>query len=283
MRDQYPPRVLPVRARRLAPSRCGPARRRWACRPWLRIGLASRPVAWLRGTRRDRPFAPGLRAGKAGAARQAPALAQPGTAHHLPGSPVGQGGAAGENRGGQAAPPSINAARPASAPLARTPGAPTAHPAPSPETAGRAAPSTAPSRPVPPPVVHAPQAPAPHAATPPATLGRAAPPPPRAATPPVTTPPPVAHTPSPPAVHAPPPSTVGRAPPPHAAIAPPPRPVAPGPRRPRPCMRRHPRHRGDHTRVTDFFIDIRERVARIAPAIRAQPCRRRSAMARGGV
>jgi hypothetical protein len=160
-------------------------------------------------------------------ARQAPALAQPGTAHHLPGSPVGQGGAAGENRGGQAAPPSINAARPAPAPLARTPGAPTAHPAPSPETAGRAAPSTAPSRPVPPPVVHAPQAPAPHAATPPATLGRAAPPPPRAATPHVTTPPPVAHTPSPPAVHAPPPSTVGRAPPPHAAIAPPPRPVAP--------------------------------------------------------
>jgi hypothetical protein len=160
-------------------------------------------------------------------ARQAPALAQPGTAHHLPGSPVGQGGTAGENRGGQAAPPSINAARPAPAPLARTPGAPTAHPAPSPETAGRAAPSTAPSRPVPPPVVHAPQAPAPHAATPPATLGRAAPPPPRAATPHVTTPPPVAHTPSPPAVHAPPPSTVGRAPPPHAAIAPPPRPVAP--------------------------------------------------------
>lgn len=160
-------------------------------------------------------------------ARQAPALAQPGTAHHLPGSPVGQGGAAGENRGGQAAPPSINAARPAPAPLARTPGAPTAHPAPSPETAGRAAPSTAPSRPVPPPVVHAPQAPAPHAATPPATLGRAAPPPPRAATPHVTTPPPVAHTPSPPAIHAPPPSTVGRAPPPHAAIAPPPRPVAP--------------------------------------------------------
>ena len=160
-------------------------------------------------------------------ARQAPALAQPGTAHHLPGSPVGQGGAAGENRGGQAAPPSINAARPAPAPLARTPGAPTAHPAPSPETAGRAAPSTAPSRPVPPAVVHAPQAPAPHAATPPATLGRAATPPPRAATPHVTTPPPVAHTPSPPAVHAPPPSTVGRAPPPHAAIAPPPRPVAP--------------------------------------------------------
>jgi hypothetical protein len=40
------------------------------------------------------------------------------------------------------------------------------------------------------------------------------------------------------------------------------------------CMRRHPRHRGDHTRVTDFlidFIDIRELVARIAPAIRAQP------------
>jgi hypothetical protein len=160
-------------------------------------------------------------------ARQAPALAQPGTAHHLPGSPVGQGGAAGENRGGQAAPPSINAARPAPAPLARTPGAPTAHPAPSPETAGRAAPSTAPSRPVPPPVVHAPQALAPHAATPPATLGRAAPPPPRAATPHVTTPPPVAHTPSPPAVHAPPPSTAGRAPPPHAAIAPTPRPVAP--------------------------------------------------------
>jgi hypothetical protein len=30
----------------------------------------------------------------------------------------------------------------------RAPGAPTAHPAPSPETAGRAAPSTAPSRPV---------------------------------------------------------------------------------------------------------------------------------------
>ncbi|HEY1492758.1 MAG TPA: DUF6600 domain-containing protein [Steroidobacteraceae bacterium] len=158
-------------------------------------------------------------------ARQAPALAQPGTAHHLPGSPVGQGGAARENRGGQAAPPSINAARPAPAPLART--APTAHPAPSPETAGRAAPSTAPSRPVPPPVVHAPQTPAPHAATPPATLGRAAPPPPRAATPHVATPPPVVHTPSPPAVHAPPPSTVGRAPPPHAAIAPPPRPVAP--------------------------------------------------------
>jgi hypothetical protein len=160
-------------------------------------------------------------------ARQAPALAQPGTAHHLPGSPVGQGGAAGENRGGQAAPPSINAARPAPAPLARTPGAPTAHRVPSPETAGRAAPSTAPSRPVSPPVVHAPQAPAPHAATPPATLGWAATPPPRAATPHVTTPPPVAHTPSPPAVHAPPPSTVGRAPPPHAAIAPPPRPVAP--------------------------------------------------------
>jgi hypothetical protein len=26
-------------------------------------------------------------------------------------------------------------------------------------------------------------------------------------------------------------------------------------------MRRHPRHRGDHTRVTDFFIYIRELVA----------------------
>ena len=57
-----------------------------------------------------------------------------------------------------------------------------------------------------------------------------------------------------------------------------PRPLPPsaGHRRLRPCMRRHPRHRGDHTRVTDFFIDfidIRELVARIAPAIRAQPCR----------
>jgi hypothetical protein len=61
MRDRYPPRVLPVRARRLAPSRCGPARRRRACRPWLRIGLASRPVPWLRRTRRDRPFAQWLR------------------------------------------------------------------------------------------------------------------------------------------------------------------------------------------------------------------------------
>jgi len=37
-----------------------------------------------------------------------------------------------------------------------------------------------------------------------------------------------------------------------------PRPLPPsaGHRRLRPCMRRHPRHRGDHTRVTDFFIDL---------------------------
>ena len=42
-----------------------------------------------------------------------------------------------------------------------------------------------------------------------------------------------------------------------------PRPLPPsaGHRRLRPCMRRHPRHRGDHTRVTDFFIYIRELVA----------------------
>ena len=84
----------------------------------------------------------------------------------------------------------------------RAPGAPTAHPAPSPETAGRATPSTAPSRPV---LVW------------PARRPRS------------------------------------------------PRPSA-GHRRLRPCMRRHPRHRGDHTWATDFFID--ELVARIAPAIR---------------
>jgi xanthine dehydrogenase YagR molybdenum-binding subunit len=67
-------------------------------------------------------------------------------------------------------------------------------------------------------------------------------------------PPPVVHAP-PPVAHAAPPATVGRAPPSPAVHAP--APAAPG--------RPHP--------VTDVFIDIRELVARIAPAIRAQPCR----------
>jgi hypothetical protein len=166
--------------------------------------------------------------------RQAPALAQPGATHHLPGSPVGQAGANGPAAvskppaPAQAAPPAASAPRPAPSAVARpSPRVPAAPAAPPPETAGRAVPhapsAASPSRPTPPPAVAhpAPQAPA---------AARVAPPPrPQAAAPRAPTPPAVVHRQAPPAAPhlAPPPTTVGRAPPPRAPIAAPPRPAPP--------------------------------------------------------
>src|ERR1700732_4569520 len=117
MRDRYPPRVLPVRARRLAPSRCGPpSATTVGVSPVVahRLGIATgalaaahapgppiRAVAPAANARLAAPpaLAPtaAQHATQSGAqhatpsapqaARQAPALAQPGTAQHLPGSP----------------------------------------------------------------------------------------------------------------------------------------------------------------------------------------------------
>ncbi|HEY7246463.1 MAG TPA: DUF6600 domain-containing protein [Xanthobacteraceae bacterium] len=153
----------------------------------------------------------------------APALAQPGVVHHLPGSPVGQAGASGANRGSEAGPPSSPTPPRHQAPpaLAHTPQGPGAHPAPSSETAGHAGPHVAPSRPAPPAAVsHAlPQRPIRHAAPAPETIGRPSPRAPAVAH--HAPPPAVAHRrPSPPVVHAAPhPATIGRAPPPRAAFA----------------------------------------------------------------
>ena len=167
--------------------------------------------------------------------RQAPALAQPGVTHHLPGSPVGQAGANGPAAvskppaPAQAAPPAASAPRPAPSAVARpSPRVPAAPAAPPPETAGRGVPHTPsaapPSRPTPPPAV---ARPAPQA---PATAPAAPAPQPQIVAPRAPTPPPaVVHRQAPPpAPHvAPPPTTVGRAPPPRAPIAAPPRPAPP--------------------------------------------------------
>ena len=233
----------PVSAARLADARpaigtlrAAQPRRLPASRPWLRAGLALRPVPAAAHARRDRPFTPLLRRRTPGSlppralapaaantrrnpgrntrrlllrsrARQAPALAQPGATHHLPGSPVGQAGAA---RGQIAVHKPrllrIHAARASSGPLfARTPAAPTAPSCALPrDCRARSLRARAP--------LPSGAAAGPIAAGPPLHTARlpAAAPPPRAPVPPAV------HRPPPPAAHA--PATVGRAPPPHAAI-----------------------------------------------------------------
>jgi hypothetical protein len=192
---------------------------------------------------------------------RAPALAQPGATHHLPGSPVGQSGAAGGNRGAQSgASPSTNAARPTPPAVARRPEPPGVRPPPSPETAGRTVPHVAPVHPTPPTVVHTAPTPQIHNAAPaPQTIGRA--PPPAATVHRAPTPPPVAHRQPSPAVHAAPPrAAIGRAPPPHTAFAAP-RAAAgrtacdrgPGTTRLLRYMRRQlPLDQREHTQVVEF-------------------------------
>jgi hypothetical protein len=126
---------------------------------------------------------------------QAPALGPPSVTHALPGSPVGQAGAApraaeppataGRASPSNGAPAAAHPTQPATVEPSRTPAA---HVPQAPATIGRAparAPTAAPPRPMPPAAAHAPPAAAPPVAAPPETVGRtpAAPPPPPAAHP----------------------------------------------------------------------------------------------------